>query len=172
MIIQRLLYLLLLSAGISLVFSGCAKEKSDQQALDTEFAKISQDYNDIRRYLREKRADSGLNVHPSGLCYKIIREGNGNDVINFDQVPSIIYTRHLLPSEKLVESSLGLPTSLDGRQLKNHILGWQIGLRLITKGGRIIMYIPSPLAFGATGIPGAIPPNSILICDVTLVDFK
>jgi FKBP-type peptidyl-prolyl cis-trans isomerase len=42
----------------------------------------------------------------------------------------------------------------------------------VSKGGRIIMYIPSALGFGITGIPGIIPPNTILICDVTLVNFK
>ncbi|WP_341840589.1 FKBP-type peptidyl-prolyl cis-trans isomerase [Chitinophaga caseinilytica] len=56
--------------------------------------------------------------------------------------------------------------------MKDHIPGWRIGLPLISKGGRILMYIPARLAFANIGIPGRIPPNSILICDVTLIDIR
>lgn len=168
--IFRLLYLLLPVTCTVLIFSGCAKDKS-AASQDTAVDAIFKDHTTIRDYLRSKGQDSGVISHPSGLSYKIMERGNG-DYINREQVPTVVYSRKLLLSEKEVESSLGLPTNLDGRQLKNHITGWQIGLQIISKGGRIIMYIPSSLAFGPTGVPGVIPPNAILICDVTLVSFK
>ncbi len=169
--IKRLLYSFLVVACTALAFSSCAKENSDTGPyMDVDG--LSKENSAIRDYLRDKKQDSGLVVHPSGMCYRIIDRGTGSEYITRENVPVVVYTRHLLPSEKFVESSFNLPTSFDGRKLKNHILGWQIGLPLIPKGGRIIMYIPSSLAFGATGIPGTIPPNAILICDVTLVDFN
>lgn len=169
--IKRLLYCLLLTACTAVVFSSCMKDQSEGP-LDSPVESIYQDNAIIRQYLRAKQLDSGLVIHPSGMCYKIMKEGNGRDSINRENVPVVIFKRYLLATEKLIESSLDLPTSFDGRKLKDHIAGWQIGLPQLTKGGRIIMYIPSALAFGPQGVQNIIPPNAILICDVTLVDIK
>lgn len=165
--LKRSTYILLLS----LVLGSCMKEKSESP-LDALADTVVKEQYFIRDYLRSTRQDSGLIVHPSGMCYKILQPGNNRDYITPDNVPVVVFERSVFPAGKVLESSLGLPTSFDGRALKNHILGWQIGLPQISKGGRIIMYIPSVMAFGAPGIPGVIPPNTILTCDVTLVDFK
>jgi len=126
----------------------------------------------IQYRLRMKGQDSGVLYHPSGMGYKIMEPGNGRDTIKPNNTPSVVYKRSLFGYDKLIESSQNLPTSFDNRPLKDHIIGWQIGLTLITKGGRIILYIPSALAFGHIGVPPTIPPNAILECDITLVDFK
>lgn len=139
---------------------------------DLFYDSIAHDNDVIKSYLRNKGLDSGVLYHPSGIAYKIMEPGNGTDTIRINNVPSVVYSRQLLGSDKVIESSLNLPTSFDNRPLKDHIAGWQIGLTLITKGGRIILYIPSSLAFGYVGVPPNIPANAILVCDVTLVDFK
>ncbi|WP_157986555.1 FKBP-type peptidyl-prolyl cis-trans isomerase [Chitinophaga alhagiae] len=169
--IKRPLYFLLLTACTAVVFTSCMKNQSEMPA-NAAVESIYRDNGIIREYLRSRQLDSGLVIHPSGLCYKVVKEGNGRDSIRRENIPVVVFKRYLLPSEKLIESSLGLPTSFDGRKLKDHIAGWQIGLPQITKGGRIIMYIPSALAFGTQGVQNIIPPNAILICDVTLVDIK
>lgn len=169
MMIRRLFYSGLAVLASALLLSSCVKKEN---SLNNFFESVQQDTQSIREYLRSRNRDSGIVIHPSGLVYKIVAPGNGIDTIHLDQTPTVIFKRSLLREERLIESSQNLPTKFDGRKLKDHIAGWQIGLRLITKGGHIIMYIPSSLAFGSTGIPGTIPPDAILVCDVKLVDFK
>jgi FKBP-type peptidyl-prolyl cis-trans isomerase FkpA len=57
------------------------------------------------------------------------------------------------------------------------IEGWKIGLPLIQKSGKIKLYIPPSLGYGASDIKDnngvvVIPANSMLIFDVSLVDFQ
>jgi FKBP-type peptidyl-prolyl cis-trans isomerase len=40
------------------------------------------------------------------------------------------------------------------------------------KGGHMKMVVPSSLAYGCTGIPGVIPPNTPLYFDIVLVNVQ
>jgi len=51
--------------------------------------------------------------------------------------------------------------------LSNLILGWQEGIPLIGTGGAITLYLPPSLGYGSAG-SGSIPPNSILIFNISL----
>jgi FKBP-type peptidyl-prolyl cis-trans isomerase len=55
--------------------------------------------------------------------------------------------------------------------LSGVIKGWQIGIPLIKKGGRIKLVIPSSLAYGCKG-QNSIGPNSPLYFEVTLTDVR
>lgn len=52
------------------------------------------------------------------------------------------------------------------------IPGWEEGIMTMKKGGKCTFIIPSSLAYGTAGSPGVIPPNSVLVFDVELVDVK
>ncbi|MCK5103577.1 MAG: FKBP-type peptidyl-prolyl cis-trans isomerase, partial [Cyclobacteriaceae bacterium] len=52
------------------------------------------------------------------------------------------------------------------------IMGWDIGIPLLKKGGKGTLYIPSPLAYGEQGAGGIIKPNSVLKFDVELIDIE
>jgi len=54
--------------------------------------------------------------------------------------------------------------------LGSFILGWQYGLSTWPKGSKGQLYVPSPLAYGNNPGTAAIPPNSILMFDIELVD--
>ena len=55
--------------------------------------------------------------------------------------------------------------------LSGLILGWQIGIPLMKEGGKAILIIPSQLGYGRENL-GVIPPNSVLIFDIELIDVK
>ena len=52
------------------------------------------------------------------------------------------------------------------------IKGFEEGLVGMKQGGTRRIIIPAALAYGATGSPPTIPPNSVLIFDVTVVSVK
>ena len=53
--------------------------------------------------------------------------------------------------------------------LNRVIPGWTEGVQLMKEGAKYTFFIPSDLAYGPQGIPGAIPPHSTLIFDVELI---
>ena len=52
------------------------------------------------------------------------------------------------------------------------IKGWDEGIALLKKGSSAKLLIPSELAYGSRGAGGVIPPDTSLIFEVELVDFK
>ncbi len=106
-----------------------------------------------------------LSRHSSGIFYNIIDSGAGPTPMINSKI-SVTYTGKFLSGSTFNSSSDVITFSLNGV-----IEGWQIGIPLIKKGGRIKMVIPSALAYGCNGKPG-IPPNSILVFDVSLVNVQ
>lgn len=103
-------------------------------------------------------------THASGLYYQIISAGSGPTPTPTSTV-SVRYTGKLLDGT-VFDSQTGTPVSFG---LGQTIVGFQVGLQLIQKGGTIKMIIPSSLAYGCNA-KGSIPGNSILYFEVQLVD--
>ncbi|MDQ6814871.1 MAG: FKBP-type peptidyl-prolyl cis-trans isomerase, partial [Bacteroidota bacterium] len=104
--------------------------------------------------------------HTNGIYYQIIDSGTGaTPALNSNIY--ITYTAKLLNGTQFDQSTNADST---GWMLGSLIEGWQIGLPLIKKGGRIKLLIPSSLAYSCNGKGSAIPPNSVLYFDITLVD--
>ena len=47
--------------------------------------------------------------------------------------------------------------------------GWEQGLAKMSVGQRAKLTISPDLGYGSRGVPGTIPPNSVLIFDVELI---
>jgi FKBP-type peptidyl-prolyl cis-trans isomerase len=56
--------------------------------------------------------------------------------------------------------------------LNRLIKGWQIGLPACKVGGKIHLVIPSSLAYSIRTRSPKIPPNSVLVFDIEVVEVK
>lgn len=83
------------------------------------------------------------------------------------------YTGTLYPEGKKFDSSLdaGKPFSfsLGAGQV---IEGWEKGVKGMKVGGERTLIVPPQMAYGQSGVPGAIPPNAVLKFDIKLLDVK
>ena len=108
--------------------------------------------------------------HSSGLYYQIVQAGTGGSPNNCSAIV-ISYTGKLA-NGSVFDTNNNVAFTLGGL-----IEGWKIGLPLIQKGGKIKLYIPPSLGYGSSDIRDSngavvIPANSMLIFDVSLVDFQ
>lgn len=108
--------------------------------------------------------------HGSGLYYQIWQQGSGESPNNCSSIV-INYTGLLSNGQKFDEGKNVAFT------LGSLIEGWKIGLPLIQKGGKIKLYIPPSLGYGSSDIKDnngviVIPANSMLIFDISLLDFQ
>ena len=112
---------------------------------------------------------SGMSAtaHSSGIYYEIINAGSGATPSSSSRV-FVKYTGKLTNGTVFDSQTDATKT---GWILGNLIVGWQIGLPLIKKGGIIRMILPSSLAYGCNG-SGTIPSNSILYFEIELVDVQ
>ncbi|WP_177230570.1 FKBP-type peptidyl-prolyl cis-trans isomerase [Chitinophaga sp. CF118] len=150
-----------------LVLTGCSKQEYANETYEGVVDTIAKQDVQIQAYISSHNLT--MQKDPTGMYYKIYLAGDSLRMTE-NSVPTIIYTRSNL-QDSLLDASFG-STNFDGRKLKDHIVGWQIGLQQIGKGGKILMIIPSPLAFGKEAVGNIIPANTILVCEVELVDFQ
>ena len=118
-----------------------------------------------RRYLAENRTKTGVVELPSGLQYRITREGSGKSPSATDKV-TVHYRGALLDGNEFDSSfKRGQPATFP---LNRVIRGWTEGLQLMKEGAKYTFYIPSDLAYGDRPNP-RIPPGSTLIFEVELL---
>ncbi|OUU20175.1 MAG: peptidylprolyl isomerase [Flavobacteriaceae bacterium TMED48] len=112
----------------------------------------------------------GMKETPSGLYYKITKEGTGAIPEKGTQVA--VHYKGTLVDGTVFDSSYqrGEPIKFTVG-VGQVIPGWDEGILLLTKGAGARLVIPSHLAYGAQGASGVIPPDATLIFDVELVDF-
>ncbi len=139
---------------LSTLIGSCKKE--DQGELDREI---------IEAYVLEHELNGQFNE--SGLYYVIEEPGGDAHPSVYSEV-TVYYKGYFLDGT-VFDSNIGgdkLTTPL-----YNLIRGWQQGLQLIGKEGKITMVIPSGLAYGYNG-SGSIAPNTVIAFDVELVSFR
>jgi len=118
-------------------------------------------------FLAENSKKEGIVVLPSGLQYKVLKEGTGDNPKPTDKVT--VHYKGTLINGKVFDSSIdrGQPASF---QLNRVIKGWTEGLQLMKPGGKAILYIPSELGYGDRTTP-TIPGGSTLIFEVELISI-
>jgi len=119
-------------------------------------------------YLEANKAKEGVTVTESGLQYRVITEGTGVKPTATDTV-SVHYVGKLLDGTEFDSSiSRGEPVAFP---VNGVIAGWTEALQLMPQGSKWELVIPSDLAYGPGG-NGPIPPNSVLVFEVELLEVK
>lgn len=118
-------------------------------------------------YLAANAKKEGVKVTPSGLQYKVVKEGTGRKPKASDKV-KCHYCGTFVNGSKFDSSYDRNEPAVFG--LNQVIPGWTEGLQLMSEGAKYEFYIPYKLGYGEHGAPGAIPPYSTLIFTVELLE--
>lgn len=120
-------------------------------------------------YLAANKAKEGVVTLPSGLQYKILKEGSGKKP-TLDDTVVCNYRGTLIDGTEFDSSyKRNQPASFP---VKGVIKGWTEALQLMQEGSKWQLFIPSNLAYGENGMGNVIPPNATLIFEVELISIK
>jgi FKBP-type peptidyl-prolyl cis-trans isomerase FklB len=121
-------------------------------------------------FLADNKTKDGVVSLPSGLQYKILKEGTGPKPVATDTVVCN-YKGTLLDNTEFDSSyKHGQPATF---RVSGVIKGWTEALQLMPVGSKWQLFIPSELAYGARGGPGGgIGPNATLIFEVELMSVQ
>ncbi|MCD8394999.1 MAG: FKBP-type peptidyl-prolyl cis-trans isomerase [Bacteroidales bacterium] len=140
------------------------KMQKEQEAEAAKMAEVNKKAGE--EFLAENGKRVDVLTTPSGLQYEVITQGEGPKPTASDRV-EVHYTGKLIDGT-VFDSSVdrGVPATFGVTQV---IPGWVEALQLMNEGSKWRLFIPSNLAYGPQGAPGAIPPNATLIFDVELL---
>tara|TARA_B100000886_G_C20365466_1_gene467118 strand:- start:59 stop:751 length:693 start_codon:yes stop_codon:yes gene_type:complete len=116
---------------------------------------------------KNKKSNSEVKETPTGLQYRILKEGTGSSPSSTDKV-RVHYVGKLLDGI-VFDSSVerGEPSEFGLNQV---IRGWTEGLQLMKQGAKYEFFIHPKIAYGSRPRP-KIPGNSLLIFEVELLDI-
>ena len=117
-------------------------------------------------FLAENAQRDGVTVLASGLQYEVLSSGEGAKPSREDSVRT--HYHGTLIDGTVFDSSYerGQPAEFP---VGGVIAGWTEALQLMNAGSKWRLYVPSELAYGEQGV-GSIPPHSVLVVDVELLE--
>ena len=140
-------------------------------------------------WLAKVEKQKGVKKTESGLLYKIENAGDENvKAINDGDVVKVLYTGRTkdgkvfdsnrwadMPTERqeMIKAYQPDQAEVDNPiefPLNRVIKGWTEGMKLVGKGGKITLWIPSDLAYGERGAGQDIGPNQALFFEVELLE--
>jgi FKBP-type peptidyl-prolyl cis-trans isomerase FklB len=120
-------------------------------------------------FLAENKKKEGVVTLPSGLQYKVIKEGNGK-IPKLTDTVTIHYRGTLIDGTEFDSSyGRGQPVTFP---VKGIIPGFSEAVQLMKVGSKWQLFIPSNLAYGEKGAGNGIGPNTTLIFEVELLSIK
>ena len=120
--------------------------------------------------LRERnKLDPGVATLPSGLQYRVIKEGEG-------QVPKKADIVEVYFEGKLVDGTVFASTPRPGKpaayRLNDVIKGWREALRQMPVGSKWQLFVPPELGYGVQGLPPHVGPGATLIYELELAGIR
>jgi FKBP-type peptidyl-prolyl cis-trans isomerase FklB len=117
-------------------------------------------------FLAENKKKESVITLPSGLQYKVIKEGTG-EIPTLNDTVTIQYRGTLIDGTEF-DSSHGQPATF---RVNGVIPGLSEALQLMKTGSKWQLFIPSKLAYGNREVGRNIGPNTTLIFEVELLSF-
>ncbi len=121
-------------------------------------------------FLDANKKKEGVTVLPSGLQYKVLRDGTGKKPIMTEQVK--VHYKGTLLDGTVFDSSYERPQPASFALKPGGLIqGWLEALPLMKEGAKWQLYVPADLAYGARGRP-KLGPNATLIFEVELIEVS
>jgi len=158
--------LALTQAEMQAVYGPWQQRKKQEQAAK-EAQATSANLAKGNAFLEANKTKEGVKVLPSGLQYKVIKEGTGETPVATDKVKT--HYRGRLIDGKEFDSSYKRARPAEF-PVTGVIKGWVEALQLMKEGGKWELYIPANLAYGTRDTP-TIPANSALIFEIELLEI-
>ena len=130
-----------------------------------------------KKFLASNAGKDGVTTLPSGLQYKVLREGDGEFHPTADSECECHYEGRTAqewsksPQGKKFDSSYdrGSPTSFAPSGV---IAGWTEAMQLMVEGDKWEMYIPSELGYGESGQGSDIGGGDVLVFTMEIIKIK
>lgn len=118
-------------------------------------------------WLKENAKKEDVVVLPSGLQYRVVKQGTGRKPGKTDKVRC-----HY---EGTFTNGMKFDSSYDRKEpavfgVNQVIAGWTEALQLMSEGSEWELFIPYQLAYGEAGAHGSIPPCAALVFKVELLE--
>jgi FKBP-type peptidyl-prolyl cis-trans isomerase FklB len=146
-----------------------AEQAVNQEALaaEKEAGRVNREKGEA--FLRENAKKKDMQVTASGLQYEVLKKGKGPKPTASSTV-KVHYTGTNIDGQ-IFDSSLERKEPISF-PLNAVIPGWTEGVQLMNVGAKYRFYIPQEIAYGPGSPTELIPPYSVLIFEVELLDIE
>ena len=123
---------------------------------------------EAKAYMDANAKAEGVQTLPSGVQYKIVRSGPASGLKPGPDDEVKVHYEGKLVDGTIFDSSYerGQPAAMP---LPALIPAWKEALQLMRPGDEWVLYVPPAMGYGEEGA-GEIPPNSVLIFRIELID--
>ena len=124
---------------------------------------------EARAFLEKNRTQPGVVTTASGLQYRVVRAGPEDRPTAKEGDEVKVHYEGKLLNGRVFDSSYeqGTPAVFTVGQL---VEGWNEALQLMRPGDELQLWVPPELGYGEEGAGGEIPPNSVLVFRMELLD--
>ncbi|MBS0210836.1 MAG: FKBP-type peptidyl-prolyl cis-trans isomerase [Planctomycetes bacterium] len=142
----------------------------EQEMMNTQMKEVTEKNKaEGDAFLAQNAKQPGVVTLPSGLQYKVLKQGNGASPKPTDTV-TVNYSGKLLSGQEFANSTReGKPLTM---RVDQFVQGWIEALPMMKIGDKWTLYIPSNLAYKDQGRPPVIPPAATLIFEIELLGIN
>lgn len=140
-------------------------EESNAEALEA--GRVNRERGEA--FLLENAKRKEIQVTASGLQYEVLKKGRGSKP-NASSTVKVHYVGTTIDNE-IFDSSVERKEPISF-PLNAVIPGWTEGVQLMSVGSKYRFFIPQQLAYGPASPTELIPPYSVLIFEVELLDIE